>query len=115
MGDKHVNPRWNQAFRMVVTQAKEFNALYYASLVLKEVDIFRQIFYSRGIPKAQVVIADDKYLMGIRQIYEPVEKIQDFLLGSLVSEIATMHYHIGIWEVCQLGVSVMSVRNLEDS
>ena len=41
------------------------------------------------------MIAHNKDFVGIIKRNEPVEKVEHFLFGAAVGEVATMHKHIG--------------------
>ena len=43
------------------------------------------------------MVAGNKYLMRVRQFYEPVKKFKYLVFGSHISKITTMHDNISIW------------------
>ena len=94
---------------MIVCQSKEFDTLYFATSVLKEMNIIRKFFNILCIPKSQIMITSDEYLVLIRQFYEPVQEVKNLILCALFCKVATMHNNISSWQVCQLQMFIMSV------
>lgn len=60
-------------------------------IVVKAMDI--------GSIKAVVMVAADENLVAIRQIAEPVEKVDRFLLATDHAEITGMYHHIGLGQI----------------
>ena len=58
------------------------------------------------------MVASDEYLVSIRQFYEPVQEVKNLFLCALLSEVTTMHNNISIWQIGQLLMFVVSVRDL---
>lgn len=52
-----------------------------------------------GSIKAVVMVAADKDFVLVRQVAEPVEEINGFLLGSNHTEVAGMYHDIGLWQI----------------
>ena len=61
------------------------------------------------------MVSRHKYLIGVGQLDEPVEKTKHFPLCSIVCEVTAMHDNIRRRKPFQLPVSAMCVRDLEDS
>ena len=97
MGDNNICIIWNETFRMVVCDAKELHTFNGYSPILQKEHIVRQVLNVLGIPQTKVMIPCHKQLIGIGQVDEPIEEIQDLLFCPVVSEVATMHNHIGSW------------------
>ena len=51
---------------MIVCQSKEANTLYFTTSVLKEMNIIRKFFNILCIPKTQIMISGDEYLVLVR-------------------------------------------------
>ena len=60
-------------------------------IVVKSIDI--------GSIQTVIVVPADEYLMAIRQIAEPIEEINGFLLGSNHTKVSGMYHHIGIGQI----------------
>mgnify|MGYP007026883885 CR=1 FL=1 len=65
-----------------------------------------------GSIKAVVMVAADENLVAIRQIAEPVEKVNRLLLATDHAEIAGMNHHISRGQIPQTMVAVVSVRKV---
>jgi hypothetical protein len=70
-------------------------------IVVKPVDV--------GSIKAVVMIAANKDFVAIRQVAEPVEKVNRFLLASGHTEISRMYHQIGIGQIPQPTMTAMSI------
>lgn len=60
-------------------------------IVVKAIDV--------GSIKAVIMVAADENLVAIRQIAEPVEKVNRFLLTTDHAEITGMYHHIGLRQI----------------
>lgn len=61
------------------------------------------------------MIACNKHLVLIWQFYQPVKEIEHLLLCPHIGKVATMDKNIGSWQVSQLPMTVVRVRNLNNS
>ena len=98
MGYDNIRIIWYQFFRMVIGQPKELYAINLYAFVLKEMNIFRQILDTLGIPQTQIVIASHKDFVLAGQFYQPVQKVENFFLCALLGKVTTVNYDISLWQ-----------------
>lgn len=75
-------------------------------IVVKTIDI--------GSIHAVIVVAADENLVAIRQIAEPVEKINRFLLATNHAKVTGMYHHISLGQITQPMMATMSVGKVEN-
>ena len=61
------------------------------------------------------MIAHNKDFVGIIKRNEPVEKVEHFLFGAAVGEVATMHKHIGWRHRPQPAMQPVRVTDVKNS
>ena len=74
-------------------------------IVVKTIDI--------GSIQAVIVVAADEYFVFIWQVTKPVEKINCFLFCPYHTEVAGMYDHIGLGQIPEPMVAVVSIREVE--
>lgn len=74
-------------------------------IVVKAMDI--------GSIKAVVMVAADENLVAKRQIAEPIEKVNRFLLATDHAEITGMYHQIGLGQIPQPVMAAVSIREME--
>ena len=74
-------------------------------IVIKAIDI--------SSIEAIVMVAADEYFVFIWQVTKPVEKINCFLFCPYHTEVAGMYDHIGLGQIPEPMVAVVSIREVE--
>ena len=115
MGYDNIRIVWYQFFRMVIGQSKELDSIDLYAFVLQEMDILRQILDTLSIPQTQIVIASHKDFVLIWQLYEPVQEVQNLILSAIMADVPTMNDDISIWQVSNLIVQSVCIREMKYS
>ncbi len=55
------------------------------------------------------MVAGNKNLVRVRKLHKPVQEIENFFLGAVVTEISTMNQNIAIWNALKKMVAAMGV------
>ena len=67
------------------------------------------VFNILCIPKTQIMITSDEYLVLVRQFYKPVQEVKNLFLCALFCEVATMDDNISFWKIGQFIMSVVGI------
>lgn len=70
-------------------------------ILVKSIDI--------GSIQTIIVVPADEYLMAIRQIAEPIEEINGFLLGSNHTKVSGMYHHIGLGQIPESAMATVGI------
>ncbi len=65
-----------------------------------------------GIIEAIVMVATYKDFVFVWQVTKPVEEIHGFLFGPYHAEVSGMYHHIGIRQIPELMMAVVSVGKM---
>ena len=115
MGYDNIRIVWYQFFRMVIGQPKELYAIDHYAFVLQKMNIIRQILDTLSIPQTQIVIASHEDFVLIWQFYEPVQEVQNLILSAIMADVPTMNDDISIWQVSNLIVQSVCIREMKYS
>ncbi len=113
MSNHNINFIWYQFLWMIIGQSEELHSIYLNATILQEVNILGQILNTFCIPKTKVVVARDKYLVGIRQFDIPVQKVKHLRFRTIVTDVTAMHDDISLWHILYLTMQPMSIRQME--
>ena len=97
---EHRNPVESQTLNLYAGIAEIMH------IVVKTVDI--------GSIQAVIVVAADENLVAIRQIAEPAEKVNRFLLATDQSEVAGIKHYISLGQIPHPPVASMSIRKMQN-
>ena len=61
------------------------------------------------------MVACNEYLVRVRELLKPVDKVENFLLSPVLSEVSAMNQDVSFRDVLQLLVLAVGVRYLDDS
>ena len=115
MGYDNIRIVWYQFFRMVIGQPKELYAIDHYAFVLQKMNIIRQILDTLSIPQTQIVIASHENFVLVGQLYEPVQEVQHLILSAIMADVPTMNDDISIWQVSNLIVQSVCIREMKYS
>ena len=96
MGNNHISIIRYHVLLMVIGKAKELDSIYFYSAVLKKVNVLRKILDTLCIPKTEVVITSNEYLMRIRQFDVPIQKVKHLILSTIIADVTAMNDDISL-------------------
>ena len=96
MGNNYISAKWYQGFWVVIGNPIKPDSINFDTRILEEIYVMWQILYSYSIPKTEIMITSNEYLMGIRQFDVPIEEVKHLFLSTIIADVTAMNDDISI-------------------
>lgn len=96
MGNNYISFMGYQGFWVVIGNPIKPDSINFNTRILEEIYVMWQILYPFSIPKTEIMITSNEYLMGIRLFNIPIQKIENFTLCTIIADVTTMNDDISI-------------------
>jgi hypothetical protein len=96
MGNNDISVIGYQGLWMVISYPIKPDPINLNTRILEEIYVMWQILYPFSIPKTEIMITSNEYLMGIRQFDVPIEEVKHLFLSTIIADVTAMNDDISI-------------------